>query len=582
MTFSILAVYVPLALLKRGGASSLEWVLTAAAMLAFIGLNAAAVACWQRQRPFRWVPGLLVVIGFPLASGNAAALIFFTFAATILPWAENGATTCTAKSLALLIAVEWLRAWTAPAEIAALWWIDVPIFSAVNAAGSLWVVRMTLGIRQLGHAAARERIASELTAVLDGALIHIVGESERAQRSMARPDDARRHVDQIQAIARRALAEVRARIRDYRAEAPGSDDKRAELSATAPINWWPMIFAIYIVYLPLGFQRSGGGSAIEWLAVDLGVAAFVALLAIAVVFWQRRRPFLWVVGALPLLGALFAERVPTAALFFTFAAALVPWAVNGDIRRTLSFVALLIAAELLTGLWLASRLPAQATGLKAWWWATIPIFTAIEAAGYLWAVRMSLRHLALAKAAERERIARDLHDVIGHTLSLIALKSELAGRLLVEHPDIPRAQAEITDIQQVSRHALAEVLSTILGERVETLERELERAAGVALDCRQEVLNLGSAQQGIIGLALREAVTNVVRHAQARRCSIRLQQEHDLCVLEVQDDGCGGGVEGSGLQGMRERIEALGGSVLREMPAGTRLTVRLPVLPLSP
>jgi two-component system, NarL family, sensor histidine kinase DesK len=196
---------------------------------------------------------------------------------------------------------------------------------------------------------------------------------------------------------------------------------------------------------------------------------------------------------------------------------------------------------------------------------------------------MSLRHLALAKMAERERIARDLHDVVGHTLSLITLKSELAGRLLDAQRNAERARAEIEDVQRISSHALNDVRTTILGDRSETIEAEFERAAstlrtaGIEVECLREPVRLGSTHESILGLALREAVTNVVRHAGASRCCIRLLQTSQTCVLEVQDDGRGGeGSEGQGLRGMRERIEALGGSVLREMTTGTRLTVSLP------
>jgi two-component system sensor histidine kinase DesK len=198
---------------------------------------------------------------------------------------------------------------------------------------------------------------------------------------------------------------------------------------------------------------------------------------------------------------------------------------------------------------------------------------------------VSLRHLGFAKAAERERIARDLHDVLGHTLSVIALKSELAGRLLTERSNRDRALAELTDIEAISRQALADVKRTIVDDRFDTLETEIERAtstlrtAGIDVQCQREAVHIDSMHEGILGLALREAVTNVVRHAEARTCSIRLHCTRDVYVLEVQDDGRGGTErEGLGLRGMRERIEALGGSVLREISAGTRLTVHLPVV----
>jgi two-component system sensor histidine kinase DesK len=291
-----------------------------------------------------------------------------------------------------------------------------------------------------------------------------------------------------------------------------------------------------------------------------------------------------VVFLLALLGVAFAHRTPSAMMFFTFAAAVVPWATQGDISRTVAWVALLVVTELLIGAWNSLLHPDLATRLHEIWWITAPILTAVSAAGYLWAVRMSLRHLGLAKRAECERIARDLHDVLGHTLSLITLKSELAGRLLPEQ--VARARAEIAAVTSISRQALADVRRTILGGHTETLEAEFERAAstlrtaGITVDCQREAVWLNSEHEGILGLALREAITNIVRHAAASRCEIRLRQMMQKYILEVQDDGRGGECdEGLGLRGMRERIEALGGSVLRDISAGTRLTVSLPATP---
>jgi two-component system sensor histidine kinase DesK len=188
----------------------------------------------------------------------------------------------------------------------------------------------------------------------------------------------------------------------------------------------------------------------------------------------------------------------------------------------------------------------------------------------------------LAKVAERERIARDLHDLLGHTLSLITLKAELARKLVDRDPQ--RAKQEMLDVEQTSRAALADVREAISGYRGEGLAAELVRArktletAGIAVDCEFADLPLTPAQETVLALALREAVTNVVRHAQARQCSVRLQRAENICTLEIADNGCGAdGPEGNGLRGMRERLEAIGGSLQRHSRAGTRLIIHLPV-----
>jgi two-component system, NarL family, sensor histidine kinase DesK len=188
----------------------------------------------------------------------------------------------------------------------------------------------------------------------------------------------------------------------------------------------------------------------------------------------------------------------------------------------------------------------------------------------------------LARVVERERIARDLHDVLGHTLSVVILKSELAGKLMENDPE--RAAKEIGDVEQISREALAEVRNAIGGYRAGGLEEEFARAAstletaGVIPDCQSVPVALSAAQETVLALAVREAVTNVVRHARAGRCQVRLAQVDGHCKLEIQDDGRGGSqVEGNGIRGMRERVEALGGTLGRETNAGTRLTILLPL-----
>ena len=194
----------------------------------------------------------------------------------------------------------------------------------------------------------------------------------------------------------------------------------------------------------------------------------------------------------------------------------------------------------------------------------------------------------LAKTAERERIARDLHDLLGHTLSLITLKAELARKLVDRDPQ--RAKQEMLDVEQTSRAALADVREAITGYRGEGLAAELIRArktletAGVVVHSDISELPLTPAQETVLALALREAITNVVRHAQAQQCSVRLQREDDVCTLEIADNGRGADApEGNGLRGMRERLEALGGSLQRQIQSGTRLVIHLPLgHPIAP
>ena len=188
----------------------------------------------------------------------------------------------------------------------------------------------------------------------------------------------------------------------------------------------------------------------------------------------------------------------------------------------------------------------------------------------------------LAKLAERERISRDLHDVLGHTLSVIVLKAELARRLLARDPD--RSAVEIADVEQIARKALSDVREAIRGYRTEGLAAEIERAhrtldaAGVSLTCKSEPPKLLPAEETVLSLIVREAVTNIVRHAQASRAVLSFDWRGGRCSMVVEDDGRGGvRLEGNGLRGIRERIEALGGHFSLDAAQGTRLVIELPV-----
>jgi two-component system, NarL family, sensor histidine kinase DesK len=581
MIFSIFIVFFPLAMLRRGDVTPFDWTLTGLAVVTFVLLVAEAVACWQRRSSFIRVPVALAMIGFLLSPYDYTAEVFFLFAAVIFPWAVNGNVQRCVIFALLMIYVEAFASSIQPVPASRkLWLIDVPLLTIGTVAASLWIVRTTLSLQRLACIAVRERITRDLNDVLGNALSLIALKAEQAMRLLSESSELeriRRDVADAETRSRQALADVRHAIRRYRSET-------IEADTSGRIDWSPMIFTIYIVFLPLGFWRAGGGTGFEWMLVLAGVLLFLALAAIAVIRWQRRRSFTRVVLLLALLGVAFAHWTPSAMIFIVAAASLVPWAANGDIGRTVGLNVVLIAVAFFIGEWNAFLHPDAAVALRELWWINVPIFTAICAVGCLLAVRASLRHLGLAKVAERERIARDLHDVLGHTLSVITLKSELAGRLLTDPSNLERAGTELAEVSRIARQALADVTHTILGQRLESIETELERAtstlrtAGITVECQREATHIDARHESILGLALREAVTNVVRHAEARTCCIRLHRMRDVYVLEVQDDGRGGAErEGFGLRGMRERIEALGGSVLREISAGTRLTVCLPV-----
>ncbi|WP_433275092.1 sensor histidine kinase [Pseudonocardia xinjiangensis] len=190
-------------------------------------------------------------------------------------------------------------------------------------------------------------------------------------------------------------------------------------------------------------------------------------------------------------------------------------------------------------------------------------FRLIRANSELREAREELARLAVT--AERERMARDLHDVLGHSLTTITVKAGLARRLL-ESGDVGRAGEEVTDVEQLGRQALAEVRSTVSANRVASLGRELAgarealRAAGIEADLPAAVDDVPPDRQQAFAHVVREGVTNTIRHSGAGRCAVRLTP----MSVEIVDDGVGsppGTPAGHGISGLAERLAAVGGRV---------------------
>jgi two-component system sensor histidine kinase DesK len=191
----------------------------------------------------------------------------------------------------------------------------------------------------------------------------------------------------------------------------------------------------------------------------------------------------------------------------------------------------------------------------------------------------------LAVEEERHRFARDLHDLLGQSLSLIAVKSELIRRLLPEHSE--RATDQAREIEQVARRVLQEIREAVRGYRQPTLATEVAgarvalSAANIALCVEKSMGLLPARIEAVLSWAVREGVTNVLRHSQAQHCTLRLLQTEEAAWVEVSDDGVGKAprLAGTGLAGLRERVASLGGAVEADTrpEGGFRLRVRLPL-----
>ncbi|MDO4243138.1 MAG: histidine kinase [Actinomyces sp.] len=178
----------------------------------------------------------------------------------------------------------------------------------------------------------------------------------------------------------------------------------------------------------------------------------------------------------------------------------------------------------------------------------------------------------LAAAAEREEISRDVHDILGHSLTVLTLKAEVAQRLVRLDPD--RAEAELTEILSLSRSALSDVRDTVTRLRTPDLAGQVEAsrtafaAAGLDADLRGSVAGVPLPQREVLSWALREATTNILRHAGASRVEVELVPGR----LRVRDDGVGlsESMAGNGLSGLRQRVEAVGGSLHMTSPLPAR------------
>ena len=263
-------------------------------------------------------------------------------------------------------------------------------------------------------------------------------------------------------------------------------------------------------------------------------------------------------------------------------------------RRALAWIALVsLAAAVSTGTAAADPGAGLDVGVTV---GTISLtIFALSAVGRtnraLQAARQELAVLAVAE--ERNRIARDLHDTLGHSLSVIALKSELARRIL---PDDPvRAASEMADVERVSREALASVRETVSGYRQPSLAIELAgaraalTAAGISASVEPAPDGLPRDVDTVLGWAVREGVTNVLRHSEASNARIRVLSDGAFRAVEVTDDGrgrpdappaAGPPRPGVGLAGLRERAARLGGSVdAGPLPdRGFRLVVAVPLM----
>ncbi len=354
------------------------------------------------------------------------------------------------------------------------------------------------------------------------------------------------------------------------------------LSRPSPTAYIWLSYSIFFFFEPL-FRHSRR----YWLE-NLGIFAVFLVMYVALDVIEVRNVKLGILAGFVVLGMLTFPFNAGASTFFLYGACLLPFMLE-SVPLVAGLVMLDFVLLVGEGIWMKYNF---------FNYAIAAFFLLFGGLSNMWMARQKWLNnklalaqeqiIQLASVAERERIARDLHDVLGHTLSVIVLKAELAGRLMERDPK--RAAAEIADVESTARSALAEVRETIGGYRAKGLAAELAGAkrtldaAGVALTCEtapNAEAGLRATEETVLALVVREAVTNIVRHAEATECRMLLDVSADgFHALRIEDNGRNAVTrEGNGLRGMRERVLALGGRFSLKSGEGTRLLIELPNAP---
>ena len=370
------------------------------------------------------------------------------------------------------------------------------------------------------------------------------------------------------------------------------------LLSDPPYLWLPTLVAVLLLLFlvgPLGSEVQEPIDTIERALIYAGVAAFVAV-------------YLWAIPA-DLAGRGSGRPVPAAALLALLGVGISlldhgpDWTVlfiaaataAGRITPSRGALVAIVVVAALVALTLLASQKAPANAAESAFEVSLVGFAVLGFSQLERTARELVRARAdvarLAADGERARIARDLHDLLGHSLSVIALKTELARRTMERDPR--RASAELSEIEAVVRTSLRDVREAVAGYRQVDLDTELAGArmalvaAGIEVEIERPSDQLDPAVDTLLGWIVREGVTNVVRHSGGASCAIQIEAREGEVRLEIVDDGHGShrprpepaSASGSGLAGIRERVEAVGGRMEAGRPTegGYRLVAVMPV-----
>ena len=370
--------------------------------------------------------------------------------------------------------------------------------------------------------------------------------------------------------------------------APGSIAEQERLLGRSPwTNFVHLVWSVWVFLTPAMSAGAYGFTPLWFALTAFSYPLFLWLYATSVLA-APRRALAAAAGMVALCLALL-PWYPSGLSYFVFGCVMLQPRRTRSVLRYLGVLALLNVVLIVYARYIGY--PWQAVMWMPTVTAIIGVIVMVERINRERDSALKLSHdevRRLAALAERERIGRDLHDLLGHTLSMVALKSDLAGRLLDRDP--VAARNEIGEVSRVARDALAQVRRAVSGIRAAGIAAELASAKllletdGVAFDYRFDDGFAGNALPAGVEVALamtvREAATNIQRHARAQRAEASFGMEGGDAVLRIVDDGRGGAiVPGNGLCGMRERLEGLHGSLRIDggQGRGTRVEARVPL-----
>lgn len=348
---------------------------------------------------------------------------------------------------------------------------------------------------------------------------------------------------------------------------------------------WPWIDAVHLLWTVWVFitPMFGSGYTLKWVLITLwSYPLFILFYVLTLVTARRHAPIFAL--AMIVLSMALLPIYPSGMNYFVFGCVMLRTNRCISVRHYLAELALLNIGYVSLAWWIGY--PWQVFAWLPALTVTIGLIVNVERSSSEKDAALRLSHeevRRLAATAERERIGRDLHDLLGHTLSLITLKMELSRKLFERDPQ--RSQRELAEAEQIARDALAQVRSAVTGFRAADLAAELASAhlllesSRVHLRYSPPPLIPAWVESGL-AMVLREAATNIARHAQANEAMIAISSSAQEVVMDVVDDGRGGvSANGNGLAGMRERVLAMGGSLHIDSPKGqgTRLKIRIPV-----